>query len=329
MVISSGNTLAIIVAGMAGIARGVQLMRLLKHESFCIYERGDDIGESNQYWAHSLWDIPHGKSYAVQVRFVVTAMGVLNIPTGLNDLPVLTDFGNNGVMVIGDGCSADQVIPWILNNHQPHALVQIVRSEQWVAPKHDHHISAFTKWCLRFIPFDMRIRGIWAAYELDRRFVAYRKTEAGAKARNSAAEAIKLCMCSVANPMYYDLLIPRYDLGAKRPVMDHGYLEATNRPIFTLIKCNGTQDLLTPMEVRGIKDEDFRPNKLPSSNSTLHGIECSVVYITRVLRGIWGKILTKRTDAVSVMHTAEAEARFNAVLQTKIEILISTSDVRS
>ncbi|KAI0860564.1 FAD/NAD(P)-binding domain-containing protein [Xylaria cubensis] len=478
MAVSSGDTLAhdriaIIGAGMAGIAMGVQLKRLLKHENFCIYERGDDIGgtwadnrypnlscdvksefysfsffqnpdwsekyaqqpeildyihdcarhfqleshinlqqecrsiswsESNQSWTLSLWDIPHGKSYVVQARYVVTAMGVLNIPNGLNDLPVLSDFGglvfhtsqwretdfkDKSVMVIGNGCSANQVIPWILNNQQPRTVVQIVRSEQWVAPKHNHHISVFTKWCLRYIPFAMRIRRIWVAYQLDRGFVAYRKTVAGAKARNSAAEAIKLYMRSVANPVYHDLIIPRYDLGAKRPVMDHGYLEATNRPNFTLIKCDGvrsvegddkktivdatgtrhnidiviiangfkTQDLLTPMKVRGIKDQDLRtlwqqkggseaymgvsvhgfpnffmlagPNTLPSSNSTLHGIECSVVYITRVLRGIWGKSFTKRTDAISVMPTAEAEARFNAILQTEIKGLIYTSDVRS
>ncbi|KAI1123819.1 FAD/NAD(P)-binding domain-containing protein [Nemania abortiva] len=478
MAVLRGNALAddriaIIGAGMAGIAMGVQLKRLLKHENFCIYEKGNDIGgtwtdnrypnlscdvvsefysfsffqkpdwsekyaqqreildyihdcarhfqleshialqqecrsvswsESERLWTLSLWDIPHEKSYVVQARYIVTAMGVLNIPNGLSDLPVLTHFGgpvfhtsqwretdfrDKRVMVIGNGCSANQVVPWILNNQRPRTLVQIVRSEQWVAPKNNYRISTFTKWCLRHIPFAMKVRRLWAAYQLDRGFVAYRNTTAGAKARNSAAESVKSYMRSVANPTYHHLLIPRYDLGAKRPVMDHGYLEATNRPNFTLIKCDGirsvessdkktvvdaagnrhdvdiiilangfqTQDLLSPMEVRGIKDQDLRalwqqrggseaymgvtvhgfpnffmlagPNTLPSSNSTLHGIECSVVYITRILRGIWGKSLAQRADAISVMPTAEAETQFNAALQADIKGLIYTSHVHS
>ncbi|KAJ8128130.1 hypothetical protein O1611_g5506 [Lasiodiplodia mahajangana] len=467
------DRIAIIGAGMAGIAMGAQLKKLLTHENFFIYEKSNDIGgtwadnrypnlscdvvsefysfsffqkpdwsekyakqpeileyihdcarhfqleshihlqqecrsvswsESEQLWTLALWDIPNGRSYKVQARYIVTAMGVLNIPKGLGDLPVLrhfsgpvfhtsqwreTDFGDKRVMVIGNGCSANQVIPWILSNQRPRKLVQIVRSEQWVAPKENYRIATFTKWRLSYIPFAMQIRRLWAAYQLDSGFVAYRNTAAGAKARSSAAEGIKAYMRSVANPMYHDILIPRYDLGAKRPVMDHGYLEATNNPNFTLIKCDGvrsvegsdkrtivdaagnrhdvdiiiiangfkTQDLLTPMEVRGINDQDLRtlwkqrggseaymgvsvhgfpnffmlagPNTLPSSNSTLHGIECSIVYITRILRGVWGKNLAKRTDAVSVMPMAEAETQFNITLQRDIEGLIYTSAINS
>lgn len=36
--------IAIIGAGMAGIAMGAQLKRLLKHDNFHIYEKNDDIG---------------------------------------------------------------------------------------------------------------------------------------------------------------------------------------------------------------------------------------------------------------------------------------------
>lgn len=241
----------------------------------------------------------------VQARYVVTAMGVLSIPIGLSGVPVLRDFGGHSfhtsqwreidledkrVMVIGNGCSANQVIPWILNKQRPRTLVQIVKSEQWVAPKENYEVSAFTQWCLRYIPFFMQIRRIWAAYQLDRGFVAYHNTATGLKARTSAEEGIKSYMRSTANPAYHDLLIPQYDLGAKRPVMDHGYLESTNRPNFTLVKCDGIrsvegadrktivdaagnhhdvdvvilangfecQDLLAPMDVRGIGNQELR-----------------------------------------------------------------------
>lgn len=232
-------------------------------------------------------------------------MGVLNVPKGLEDLPMLAHFGGQvfhtsdwpevdfdgkRVMVIGNGCSANQVIPWILNAQRPRSLVQIVRSEQWIAPKPNYRISVLTKLLLKYLPFAMRIRRFWTALQLDRSFLGFRNTPAGARARKSAEDNIRSYMKSVANPMYHDIILPRYELGAKRAIMDHGYLEATNRENFTLIKCDGlrsvegndqrtlvdqqgnshdvdivvlangfkTQDLLTPTKVIGVAGQDLR-----------------------------------------------------------------------
>lgn len=46
----SYDKVAIIGGGMAGIAMGVQLKRLLGHENFHIYEKGDSIGGT---WARN------------------------------------------------------------------------------------------------------------------------------------------------------------------------------------------------------------------------------------------------------------------------------------
>ena len=85
---------------------------------------------------------------------------------------------------------------------------------------------------------------------------------------------------------YHDVLIPDFDLGAKRPVLDHGYLLALHDPRVKLIKSrlisisspsqvttgedgsypidvivlgNGfrSQELLTPMEIVGIGDNEL------------------------------------------------------------------------
>lgn len=102
-------------------------------------------------------------------------------------------------------------------------------------------------------------------------------------------DGIRSYMTSTAAPLYHDILIPKYDFGAKRPVMDHGYLAITNMPNFRLIKCDGvkavsedgrvivdnaggahlidivilangfkTQELLTPMEIRGQTGTELR-----------------------------------------------------------------------
>jgi cation diffusion facilitator CzcD-associated flavoprotein CzcO len=136
----------------------------------------------------------------------------------------------------------------------------------------------------------MQIRRWLTAYGFDKGFVAFYNNEKGAKARQAAADGILSYMRSVSNPKYHSILLPKYDLGAKRAVVDHGYLEATNRDNFTLIKCNGlesvegvdgrtlvdkagnrhevdivilangfkTQDLLTPMSVHGLDGRNLR-----------------------------------------------------------------------
>ncbi|KAI1370454.1 FAD/NAD(P)-binding domain-containing protein [Hypoxylon crocopeplum] len=360
--------------------------------------------EEDALWTLFFNDIIHRKAYSVKARYVVTAMGVLNIPNGLKDLSVLSDFGGqcfhtsqwheidfNGkrIMVIGNGCSANQVIPWILNERHPKSLVQIARSAQWIAPKPNYLVSGFTKWCLRYIPFAMRLRRLWTAYQLDRGFVNMLNTEAGAKGRRDASDSIKSYMKSVANPKYHDSLLPDYELGAKRPVLDHGYLRITNHEDFTLVKCNGikavegsegktvvdkagnkhevdiiilangfkTQDLLTPMKILGAEGQNLReiweekggseaymgvavhgfpnffmlagPNTLPSGNSTLHGIECSIIYITRVLRGAWSQARGDRGLPLALMPTREAEDEFNAAIQQKMKSLVYTSQVNT
>jgi hypothetical protein len=73
------------------------------------------------------------------------------------------------------------------------------------------------------------------------------------------------------------------------------------------------------------------PNTLPSGNSTLHGIECSAVYITRVLRGLWARLGGKGNTQThtSLMPKVEAEVQFNKKIQDQIEGLIYTNQVNT
>ena len=93
-------------------------------------------------------------------------------------------------------------------------------------------------------------------------------------------------MHRTAPPKYHDILIPDYDLGAKQPVLDHGYLATLHDPRVTLVKSrsisvsgpfevttgdceifpvdviilgNGfrSKELLEPMEIRGVGDNEL------------------------------------------------------------------------
>lgn len=130
---------------------------------------------------------------------------------------------------------------------------------------------------------------LWTAIKLDLGIFTFKKNPLGNWLRRSATDGIRSYMVATASPRYLDILVPNYDFGAKRPVMDHGYLAATNKPNFRLIKCDGvksviedgrvlvdstgeahevdivvlahgfkSQELLTPMEIFGRNGTELR-----------------------------------------------------------------------
>jgi hypothetical protein len=68
------------------------------------------------------------------------------------------------------------------------------------------------------------------------------------------------------------------------------------------------------------------PNTLPSGNSTLHGIECSIVYVTRLLKHM-SKVETK--NSAVIMPDMDAEREFNENIQKQMEGLVYTKAVNT
>ncbi len=124
---------------------------------------------------------------------------------------------------------------------------------------------------------------LYTAIKLDTRFSMFRHGRWNENLWRYTAKSIQSLMVSTANLVYHDLFISTYKFGAKRPVMNHGYLEATDSPKFRLVRSSGifavnrlekrtfmdaagenqevdvvilanglqAQDLLVPVEVRG------------------------------------------------------------------------------
>lgn len=106
-------------------------------------------------------DLATGKEYTRESKVLITAVGVLNVPRDRDDVPILSgfqgdvmhtsnwrdiDWQSKNVLVLGNGCSANQVVPWLLNEGHVKKLVQVVRSEQWVAPKVNSRHSDVFRW---------------------------------------------------------------------------------------------------------------------------------------------------------------------------------------
>ncbi|OTB01185.1 hypothetical protein M426DRAFT_14762 [Hypoxylon sp. CI-4A] len=261
--------------------------------------------QKNKRWTVNFNDLARGKPYSIQATILVTAMGVLSIPKGLDDLPVLKNFGgqcfhtsqwrdidfdDKNVMVIGNGASANQVIPWILTERRPKSLVQVARSAQWMAPKENCEISEFMKWCFRFIPLFQPLRRLWTYFELDLWFRTVQRGKTNTKAHRYILNQLRRYIKSKANPDYHNILMPQFHLSAKQLILDHGYLEITKHENFKLINCDGieavegddrrtlvdkagnkhhvdivilangfkTQDLLMPIKILGLEGKDLR-----------------------------------------------------------------------
>jgi cation diffusion facilitator CzcD-associated flavoprotein CzcO len=116
--------------------------------------------------------------------------------------------------------------------------------------------------------------------KLDMAFPAFTAGVVGKMLRKAVHKHLTAYIRRIAPLEYHDILIPDYDFGVKRPVVDHGYLNALHDPKVKLLKspslsvvgprelqvesgetfhadviilANGfkTQELLTPMTIKG------------------------------------------------------------------------------
>lgn len=98
----------------------------------------------------------------MRCRILISSTGFLDIPRGPEDIANFqlfkgkvfhssswdheTEFDGKNVVVVGNGCSANQFIPYLLKESHVAGVVQIIRSAHWVAPKEDKQIGPVKKW---------------------------------------------------------------------------------------------------------------------------------------------------------------------------------------
>jgi len=133
---------------------------------------GADVEEVRYSEADALWDVTYrdratGDVVDLRVPFVVSAIGAFNTPhvptfDGMDDFagrivhtarwPSDLDVTGSRVAVIGNGASAMQVVPAIVDSVESLAVFQ--RSPQWVAPFEDFRvaISEESRWLMANVP---------------------------------------------------------------------------------------------------------------------------------------------------------------------------------
>ena len=193
-------------------------------------------------WTVDFKDLKTGNTYSKTCKFLVMATGILSVPNPCT-LPGIENFKgghwhsarwnhsvslkDKNVIIIGNGCSATQIVPAILPEVK--SLTQIIRSQHYLLPLANSFYSDRFKWIMKNIPGVMRLYRLNIAVRLELSFKMFR-TKAGAGIRERVSKLITGYMKKVTPEKYHDIVIPKHQLGAKRRVIDSNYLASLHNP---------------------------------------------------------------------------------------------------
>lgn len=137
------------------------------------------------------------------------------------------DWSNKRVAVIGNGCSAAQVVPSIAPGVKK--LTQYARSPQWYHPRPNERFTSLQKFCFRYVPLWQRYYRLKIFQDTDQLASIYDSDESQVQGRIAAeAEATKYIL-GEAPEKYHSFIVPKFPLGCKRRIYDPGYLASLHR----------------------------------------------------------------------------------------------------
>ncbi|EGO21874.1 putative monooxygenase [Serpula lacrymans var. lacrymans S7.9] len=186
-----------------------------------------DWDSARQSYDLVIEDVLTGVTRAASANILISAVGVLAIPKYPTTLPGLSTFKGNAfhsarwdhtvdfrgkrVAVIGNGCSAISVDP----------SVQLVN---FTATPY----SECSKWIFAHVPGVMRLYRNTLMAMYDSRYLLFVSTWA----RRKFTEFLKRFMLDAAPAEIHDKIIPNYELGSKRLIVERGdgYLASFRRP---------------------------------------------------------------------------------------------------
>ncbi|KAK2757318.1 hypothetical protein FQN54_004832 [Arachnomyces sp. PD_36] len=198
-------------------------------------------------WIMYLQDLKTGREYTHMCQILFSAAGQLAEPRPC-DIPGYerfkgrifhsarwdrsADLKGKNVVVIGNGCTATQIVPSIIKevNH----LTQIIRSKHWIFPAPNFEYPAALKWLFKWVPFTILLHRFHVFLMTENEFRLVPMTKAGARFREGRKKEVDKYMRETAPEKYHDLLIPDFEVGCKRRIFNCGYLEALHSENLTL-----------------------------------------------------------------------------------------------
>lgn len=132
-------------------------------------------------------------------------------------------FKGKKVVVVGNGCSAAQVIPALLDDYEPESIVQLVRTPHWIFPPHPRFL-AILYWLLGWSTIGLLAVRYLVLFGSEIRYPMYSGNGRLSRfVRWLNTRVSRRYMKSKIPEKYHDILIPKYKIGCKRLIFDYHY----------------------------------------------------------------------------------------------------------
>jgi cation diffusion facilitator CzcD-associated flavoprotein CzcO len=236
-------------------------------------------------WEVNFIDIKTGTAFTREASVFVSAVGGISEPRnvkfpGMEDFKGAMfhtarwdhtyDYTGKRMAVIGNGCSAAQVVPNVVNKVSyvkqyvaPSASVdskliifRYARSPQWYHERPNHRFTSFEKACFRYIPFWQRIHRLRLFQANDNLVSTYLSGPKAEKKRLAAEASAKDYIYKTTPKKYHDMIVPTFPLGCKRRIFDPDYLDSLHSNNLDLV-AEGIEkiDATGITSTSGVRDE--------------------------------------------------------------------------
>ncbi|KAF8903476.1 4-hydroxyacetophenone monooxygenase [Gymnopilus junonius] len=225
---------------LQGLATSYGLWPLITFKTEC--ESATWIADASQ-WLVTLRDLATGQQFQHTCDVLCVATGQLSVAK-IPPIPGLQDFRGpvihtaswnrqinltaKRVAVIGNGASGSQLVPEVVLESS--SVLHIFRSAQWYLPPVQVPYGPVIRWILRNVTFARKLLRFLIFVVAELAFRGSSLTGRAQRTRQRWQQNAKHYMRSLAPVKYHDILIPKYDLGCKRPVFNSGYLQCLHSP---------------------------------------------------------------------------------------------------
>ncbi|KAI1278245.1 putative monooxygenase [Xylaria sp. FL0933] len=265
--------------------------------------------ESSGTWLVSIKNLKTSEIYRRRCKILVSAVGLLSEPNPVN-IPGASSFQgpifhtgewdnsfnwkDKEVVVIGNGCSATQVIPAISQgNEAVKKVTQFARSAQWILERPNPSYSSLFRWTMKWVPLAMRTYRFVQYYYADWDFKSF-PIESGAPIRKMYADYHREYIRRTSPEKYHEFLLPTSEIGCKRRVMDTDYLESLHRDNVELVY----QDPIEEIVENGVRTRSGRVVKADAI-VLANGFQVNRPILTLDLHGEEGVGVADHWDRVS------------------------------
>lgn len=220
--------------------------------------------EDSGTWLVNLKNLKTSETYQRRCKILISAVGILSEPNecdikGYESFQGALfhstqwdhsfDYQGKQVIVIGNGCSASQIVPAITQGDGAvKKVTQFARQAQWVFERTNPEYTDNFRLIMRWVPFAMRAYRAMHNYYAEMDFKSF-PTEAGAALRKMYADYQGAYIKRASPEKYHDFLVPKSEVGCKRRVMDSDYLQSLGRDNVELVYSDPIEEIL-PQGVR-------------------------------------------------------------------------------